>query len=137
VTLTRFRSCGALALLLLAVACRRDAPAASDAAASDSAPDAAAQLHLETAPLAGGTRLTLVPAFGVRISARLAPMLVRAAGDTVRFGDAPLTEDGDYFAAPPSATLPRPLGPRGTNGVVRASVCDVGARICRPVTVPL
>jgi hypothetical protein len=79
----------------------------------------------------------LVPAFGMRINARLAPALALAAGDTVRFGEAPLTEDGDYFAAPPSAMLPRPLGPRGTNGVVRASVCEVGERICRLVTLPL
>jgi hypothetical protein len=127
----------ALALLLLA-GCRRDAPATAGAGESEPPAGApAAAVHVEAVALAGGTRLTLVPAFGVRISARLAPALALAAGDTVRFGDAPVTEDGDYFTAPPSATLPRPLGPRGTNGVLRASVCDVGERVCRPVTVPL
>ena len=74
-------------------------------------------------------RLSLVAAPGVRINARLKPSLELEDGTVLRFDSPLLTEEDAYFAeAPTLETAPRSALHRG---VVRASVCSTGERICR------
>ena len=66
-----------------------------------------ALVHLVGAPSVSGYRLTIVPAPGARINARLPPVLELESGERVQFDEAQLTPDSSYFAAPPEATLER------------------------------
>jgi hypothetical protein len=113
---------GLLLMLVAAIACGRS-------------PGGSAPLRLETTPSEGDTRLTIIPANGLKISARLAPALELAEGTVLRFASEALTPDSAYFAEPPNAIL----GGRHpqVHGKLRASICDAGAAVCRSVVIEL
>lgn len=99
-------------------------------------PPARAALALQLEPEGDSLRLVLLPAPGVEVNARLAPALELGDGAVVRFHASHLTPDSAYFAEPPVAWLPgpAPAARRGpVTGTLRASVCSVGERICRPI----
>lgn len=79
------------------------------------------------------TQLTLLAAPHLRVNARLAPALELRGGVTLRF-DGPRTPDSAYFAAPPTADLPRGAAPHGR---LRASVCDADEQVCRSLVLDL
>lgn len=81
-------------------------------------------------PTATGTRLTLVGAPGARINARLLPALELKDGSVLRFTSDRVTEDSSYFSADPALEVAG-----DPSGVVRASVCPEGERVCRRVEV--
>ncbi len=85
-------------------------------------------LDLRTERVGARTRLTLLPAPGARINARLAPALERADGTVLHFHGSGVTADSSYFTAPP--TLEVAGDPAG---VIRASVCPAGEAVCRRV----
>jgi hypothetical protein len=93
------------------------------------------ELTLRLTPDGDSLRLVLLAAPGVEVNARLAPALELDGGDVVRFHASRLTPDSAYFAEPPVAWLPAPASARRRliTGTLRASVCSVGERICRPV----
>ena len=76
-----------------------------------------------------------VPAPGTKINAKLPPQLELASGRTERLTSSSVTADSAYFAAPPEVTIPGNTSLAGA--LVRASVCDIGAAVCRVVTVAL
>jgi len=94
-----------------------------------------APLRLESTPAGPDTRLTLIPAFHIKLSARVKPALELADGSVLRFDSADLTADSAYFASPPTATL------RGRHedvrGTVRASVCEDDTPVCRSLVLEL
>ncbi len=79
-----------------------------------SGPRSARQLRLDAAP-------------GVRINARLLPMLELSDGTRVTFTSDALDADSSYFTASPTATLHLT---RATRGTLLASVCPAAARVC-------
>jgi hypothetical protein len=79
------------------------------------------------------THLTLWAAPHLRINARLAPALELPDGAVLRFGG-PRTADSAYFAAPPTAELPRGAALRGR---LRASVCREDEEVCRSIILDL
>ena len=83
--------------------------------------------------VAAGPPLTLAAAPGVRINARLKPVLELADGTVLRFDSPALTPDSAYFAAAP--TIAPPVGTR--RGALRVSVCLPRERVCRLVTSPV
>lgn len=101
-------------LLLLASACRAPSPVALDRHY-----DATERL----------TTLRLLPAAGVRINARLRPVLEQPDGSVHPFSGA--APDSDYFDTPPILALTGPAV-----GVVHASICLPGERVCRRVDIP-
>jgi len=100
-------------LLLLASACRAPSPVALDR-------------HYEATERL--TTLRLLPAAGVRINARLRPVLEQPDGSVLAFSGA--APDSDYFDTPPILALTGPAV-----GVVHASICLPGERVCRRVDV--
>ena len=96
---------------------------------------AAPPLRLESAPAGSDTRLTLVPASNLKLSARVKPALELADGRVVEFDSPDLTADSAYFASPPAATLPGRL--ERVRGTVRASVCENDAPVCRSLELRL
>jgi hypothetical protein len=86
-------------------------------------------LRLAETPTAAGVRLTLLPASGARINARLKPALEGQDGSVQHFESGFLTPDSSYYTAPPvlETTLP-------VDGVIRASVCPAERAICVPIT---
>jgi hypothetical protein len=92
---------------------------------------------LRVAATAAGpdTRLTLIPAPGLKLNARLEPALELSGGAVIRFQSPKLTPDSAYFAEPPVAVLRGRH--RRVHGVLRASVCDSGATVCRSVAMRL
>ena len=94
-----------------------------------------ALVHLVGAPSVDGYQITLIPAPGARINARLGPVLELAGGERVQFDQARLTEDSAYFAAPPTATLER--GWHHLKGILRVGVCPAGLNVCRALVIPI
>lgn len=86
-------------------------------------------LRVDAQPLAGATRLSLVPAAGVRINAVLKPALKLRDGTIHRFDSPQVTPDSAYFTVPPEVTIVG--GP--VSGRVMASVCPQGLAVCRVV----
>ncbi len=86
-------------------------------------------VRVEARPVADSTRLTLVPAAGVRINAALKPAFRLRDGTVYRFDSPHITTDSAYFTAAPEVTL---LGSAPT-GRVTASVCPQGLAVCRVV----
>ena len=89
------------------------------------------QLLAERAPLVAleaGPPLTLVAAPGVRINARLKPVLELTDGTLLRFDSPRVTPDSAYFTEAPTVMPPAGLPRRGT---LRASVCPSGEKVCR------
>jgi hypothetical protein len=98
-------------------------------------PAAPAPLHLTTTPAGPDTRVTLIPAAGLKVNARLAPALELADGTVLRIDAARRTADSAYFAEPATALLP---GHRAAvHGTLRASVCRDDEQVCRTVTLEL
>ena len=89
-------------------------------------------VQVQQASVSGGARLSLVPAAGVRINARLKPVLELTEGGIITFDSPDLTADSSYFTSPPTAMIDRP--PHGT---IRASVCPPKERVCRRVDIQL
>lgn len=108
---------GVAALLLLGAACTRPA---------------ATLISVRQERSASGTRLTLIGAPGARINARLPPSLERQDGTVLRFGEAGVTPDSNYFSRPPVLQVPGDPA-----GLIRASVCPEGEAVCRRVEVRL
>ena len=77
----------------------------------------------------GLRRFTLVGVPGARINARLKPALELEDGAVLRFDSPHLTRDSAYFADAP--TVEASLSEGAHRGVVRASVCPAGEKICR------
>lgn len=78
---------------------------------------------------AAGAALELLPQHGVKINARLAPVLDTEDGRLARFTASALTPDSAYFAAPPSAVID--LSPQMVRGTLRVSICNDGEQVCR------
>lgn len=110
--------------------------AATGSLATCAAPSRAdAPLRVTTSSAGPDTRLTLVAAPHLKLNARVAPALELGDHAVVRFGTGRLTPDSSYFAEPPSALLPG-RHPE-VHGILRASVCEAGARVCRMLTVKI
>lgn len=82
----------------------------------------------------GIDELRLVPAPGVKINAQLKPSIERVARDPVEFDAIGRTADSAYFVVPPTARVAdlRPL-----SGMLRASACPEGKRVCMSVALPV
>ena len=76
-----------------------------------------------------------IPVFGIRINALLPPQLEFPSGRAERLGSPSVTADSSYFLAPPEVALPRDTPLAGA--LLRVSICDSGATVCRTITVPL
>jgi len=106
---------GGLVLLLLALAaCRPAAP-----------------FRLAVEHEGRVSRFRLVGAPGARINAQLKPALELADGTVLRFDSPHLTSATAYFADAPTAMAA--LRQDVHEGIVRASVCPKGEKICRSV----
>jgi hypothetical protein len=92
-------------------------------------------LRLETASAGADTRLTLVAAPDLKVSARLKPALELPDGAVLRFDAPELTPDSAYFAVP-STTLLRGRHSH-VRGTLRASVCGMTELVCRSVSLRL
>lgn len=90
-------------------------------------------LRVVASPTGFTTRLTLLAAPHLRINARLPPALEFPDGAALRF-DGPRTADSAYFAAPPTAELPRGVA---VGGRLRASVCRDDEQVCRSIALDL
>jgi hypothetical protein len=116
----------AFSLLVMLAGCGRPLPQ----------PDA--PLAIAISHEARGTVLTLHAHGGLKINALLPPQLELADGGVSRFGAPPgavASPDSAYFSAPPLLVVSP-----GTNlagALVRASVCDSGAAVCRVLTLSL
>ncbi|MGH7613287.1 MAG: hypothetical protein ACREMW_04475 [Gemmatimonadales bacterium] len=102
----------ALLLLVTVAACRPAVPF---------------RLAVERVP--GLARFVLVGVPGTRINARLKPALELEHGVVLRFDSPHLTPDSAYFAGAP--TVAASLREGAQRGVVRASVCPAGEKLCR------
>jgi len=98
-------------------------------------PKPAEPLGVQTTLIGPNTRLTLLTAPGLKVSALLKPALELNDGRVLRFDSPRLTPDSAYFAEPPSALAPGRHGE--LRGTLRASVCDEGAAVCRTVVLDL
>ena len=108
-----------MVLLLSGVACH--------GASSERSP-----LRLESTLAGADTRLTLVAAPGLKVSARLKPALELPDGAVLRFDAPALTADSAYFAMPATALL---LGRHAhVRGTLRASVCGVTELVCHSLS---
>jgi hypothetical protein len=105
------------------------------AGACQGAPSARAALRLETTPIGADTRVTLVAAPDLKVSARLKPALELPDGAVLRFDAPELTPDSAYFAVP-STTLLRGRHSH-VRGTLRASVCGMTELVCRSVSLRL
>jgi hypothetical protein len=95
----------------------------------------AAPISLMGSPDGPNTRLTLIASPGLKLNARLPPALEVAGGPVLRFHGTNLTADSAYFAEPPVVFLHGHH--EKVHGILRASVCDSGATVCRTVEVRL
>ena len=79
-------------------------------------------------------RMTLVPAAGARINARLKPVLELADGTRVQFDSQLLTADSAYYAGQPEASM----ASRGRiEGTLRVGVCPAGLDACLALALPI
>ena len=105
------------------------------AGACHDASSARPALRLETALIGADTRLTLVAAPDLKVSARLKPALELPDGSVLRFDAPALTADSAYFAVPATTLLPG-HHPH-VRGTLRASVCGVTELVCHSVSLRL
>jgi hypothetical protein len=130
-----FRVIGCLFLAALAAGCtERSSPAS---------------VTMTTAAEGADTRLTLVPAPGFKVNARIKPALelegdengnadadgYGGGGVILRFDSPGISPDSAYFTQPPTALLAGRH--RKVRGILRASVCGVHEGVCRSVTMAL
>ena len=92
-------------------------------------------VRVETTRAGDHTLVTLIPAAHIKLNARLKPALELADGSILRFDAARLTPDSAYFAVPPAAVLPGRH--RRVRGILRASVCENDAPVCRALVLEL
>jgi len=92
-------------------------------------------ISVETTPLPDGTRLTIVPHEGYRISARAAPAFELADGSIMLFDAPGRTPQSAYFDSLPRLDTSRPSD--DLHGTVRASVCETTNDYCRVVEVKM
>ena len=104
-------------------------------AACHGAPSERPALRLETASVGPDTRLTLVAAPDLKVSARLKPALELTDGTVLRFDAPALTADSAYFAVPATALLRGRH--RHVRGTLRASVCGVTELVCHSLSLRL
>ena len=79
-------------------------------------------------------RMTLVPAAGARINARLKPVLELADGTRVQFDSPSLTADSAYYASRPEASM----ASRGRiAGTLRVGACPAGLDACLALAIPI
>jgi len=85
----------------------------------------------------GGERygLRLVAAGGVRINARLKPVLELGDGAIVRLDSRSITPDSAYFAEPPVASIA--VSGQRLTGTLRVSVCVENASYCQSLILPV
>jgi hypothetical protein len=76
-----------------------------------------------------------VPAAHIKLNARLKPALELTDGSVLRFDAERLTPDSAYFAEPPVAILPGKHA--RVRGILRASVCESDAPVCRALVLEL
>ena len=98
------------------------------------AADTAPPLRVDRSRAGERTRLTLVPAAGIRINARLKPALELSDGTVLRFDSGRLTADSAYFAEPPSVLVTG--SGKDVRGTLRASICGEEPA-CRPFVLEL
>ena len=91
-------------------------------------------ISVEVHNTATGHHLTLVPAQGARINAKVRPAFERADGSVLYFDALGTTPDSTYYTAEPFLDLSDPETPRG---LVRVGVCPAGERVCRVVVLRL
>ncbi len=89
----------------------------------------AVPFRVVTERVAGFSRFTLLATPRARINARLKPALELEDGTVLRFDSPHLTPDSAYFTDAP--TVEAPSVPGAQRGIVRASVCPAGEKICR------
>ncbi|HKT61401.1 MAG TPA: hypothetical protein VJQ46_15205 [Gemmatimonadales bacterium] len=121
---------GLLALAAVGLAAASGSLAGCSGTSRDEAP-----LRVAAAPAGADTRLTLHAAPNLKINARVVPALELTDRSVVRFGAGRLTADSAYFAEPPSALLTGRHD--AVHGTLRASVCEVGAQVCRSLVVEI
>ncbi len=85
-------------------------------------------IHLETARVEGGTRLTLVVPDSLKVNARLVPALELTNGTVVRLDQGARTADSAYFLTPPTALVSFPAD--AIHGTLRIGVCRKGEQVC-------
>jgi hypothetical protein len=98
-------------------------------------PSARPPLRLEATATGADTRLTLIAAPDLKVSARLKPALELTDGTVLRFDAPALTADSAYFAVPTTALL-RGRHPH-VRGTLRASVCGVTELVCHSLSLRL
>lgn len=74
-------------------------------------------------------RLSIIGDPGARINARLKPALELADGKVLRFDSPHVTGDSAYFTDAP--TLEAALPEEARQGLLRASICPTGEKLCR------
>ncbi len=97
--------------------------------------DQPAAVRLVATAVASGFPLTVLPALGVRINARLKPVLEMDGGQRLQFDAVSVTADSAYFAVPPTAELR--WRPARLRGVLRVGVCPAGLNVCRSLAIPV
>lgn len=85
-------------------------------------------IRVEAQSVDGVTRLSLLPAPGVRINAVFKPAFELPDGTIYHFDSPDITPDSAYFTSPPELTVQGPA-----SGKVVASVCPQGLAVCRVV----
>ena len=75
------------------------------------------------------SQLRLIGAPGAHINARLKPALELANGTVLRFDSPHVSADSAYFVDAP--TVEAPIEQTVHTGIVRASVCSAGEKLCR------
>lgn len=81
-----------------------------------------------------GDKLTLRPAAGGRINARLAPTIELASGERIVFDQGALDSDSAYFAEPPTASF---RSGTALLGILRVGVCPAGLAVCQSFELPV
>lgn len=79
--------------------------------------------------------LSLHPAIGVRINAKVKPTLELTDGGRITFDQGAVDADSAYFAEPPRAAF-HPTG-GSVSGTLRVGVCPAGMSVCQSLTLPV
>lgn len=85
-------------------------------------------VHLQSELRSGEPILTVVPAPGYRINARVPPALELAAGRMIRINRGRLSADSAFFVERPWVPEPRRAALKGT---LRAGICRLDESLCR------
>jgi hypothetical protein len=78
--------------------------------------------------------VSVVPAPGFRINARVPPALELGSGAVIRLAAGRVSADSSYFVEPPWVV--RPVGER-LRGVLRVSFCRDSEALCRTASLPI